>query len=58
MYNQFNLDCRADMRVDVSSQHGLFDLEDLSLDDNVFDATHKRDSIGVEGLQPAKKVGN
>ena len=44
------------MRVDVASQHGLFDVQDLSLDDNVLDATHKRDAVCVEGLEPTKKA--
>ena len=41
--------------VDVASQHRLFNFQDLSINDNVLDATHKWDTIGVEGLEPTKK---
>ena len=57
MYN-YNLDRRTNVRVDVAPQHRLFNVQDLSLDNNVLDATHKRDAISVEGLEPTKKVAN
>ena len=46
------------MRVDVAPQHGLLDLQDLSLDDNVLDATHEWDSIGVESFKPESEGVN
>ena len=46
------------MRVDVAPQHGLLDLQDLSLDDNVLDATHEWDTVGVESLKPEKEGMN
>ena len=48
----YNLDGWADVRVDVAPQHGLLDLQDLPLDDNVLDATHEWDSVGVESFKP------
>ena len=41
--------------MDVAPQHGLFDLEDLPLDDDVLDAAHERDPVCVESLKPRIK---
>ena len=49
-----NLDCGANVGADVSPEHGLLDVEGLPLDDNVLDAAHKRNAVGVERLEPSK----
>ena len=46
------------MRVDVAPQHGLLDLQDLSLDDNVLDATHEWDTVGVESFKSTNEGMN